>query len=82
MPYATDEDIELAKSLGYEHSRSHQSGDHFGKHTKGAERRVWSIMYGAAAKWQTADIVNGYYTNHLPYKDLSDALRRPLIARK
>ena len=76
MPYATDEEIELAKELGYEHTRSQETGDHFGKHRKGAERRVWSIMYGARIKWQTADIVHGFFVNHLVFEDLSRALRR------
>ena len=81
MPYATDEQLKLAEELGYDHERSQRTGDHFSKHENGVERRVWLYIGRAPAaivRWQTADIVKGYYTNHLPYTHLESALQRDI----
>jgi hypothetical protein len=68
--YATDTEVALGEELGYEHSRDVHRGSRFQR----GERRVWSTYSG----WQTADIINGEYTNHKHYTNLSEALSRAL----
>lgn len=70
MAYATSEQEEEARSLGYIVTRSAKRGSSF---TLGA-RVIWSTRMG----WQTADLMAGYYRNHKFFEDLDEALRREL----
>jgi len=71
MPYASDKEAELAKELGYTHTRNSDVGSRFSKYN----RNIWSTRRG----WQTADLNDdGYYTNHQMFENLTYALRRPL----
>lgn len=83
MSYATDNEVNLAETLGYRWDVNQQRGHSF---TKG-DRHVWACAAdgqrigdaeGPLMAWQTADIINGYFQNHQKFNDLSDALRRPL----
>lgn len=69
MPYVTDNELELAYSLDYKHTRRTQYGDKFER----GHRHVWSTQYG----WKTADLINGCYCNHKMFKYVGDALKRP-----
>lgn len=71
MAYATNTEKYLARLLGYKVSQSVMWGNRFQKE----QRRVWATAEG---NWQTADIVNGYYTNHKLFADVRAALARPL----
>lgn len=78
MPYATEDEVKLATELGYSHQRSHRFGSKF---QNSGDRRIWSIRMSESSSgfgWQTADLENGWYTNHKKFSDLSSALRRPL----
>jgi hypothetical protein len=70
MSYATPEEIKLAMTLNYELTQNTRTGSKF---VNGA-RNVWSTFYG----WQTADLINNKYTNHLTFDSLSNALKRKL----
>lgn len=68
MAYATNEEEELAKHMGYTINRDDRIGSTFDK----GMRRVWPTRIG----WQTADLIDGYYRNHEIFDDLSKALMR------
>lgn len=69
--FATDKEAELAKELGYIHTRNSAVGSRFCKHN----RNIWATQRG----WQTADLSEGgYYTNSQLFENLTGALRRPL----
>lgn len=70
MAYAAVEEERLATKLGYAVFRSEQRGSSFSK----GQRHIWSTRMG----WQTADLINGYYRNHLIFDKLSDALGREI----
>lgn len=74
MAYATEGEIKLSIFLGYKHEQSAQNGSRF---TNGT-RNVWSVQDG----WQTADLINGFYTNHKKFEMLSDALWRKIPGNK
>lgn len=82
MTYATPEEVKLAESLGYQWDANQQRGHHFQK----GNRRVWACSLRADNErlmgWQTADVISDEtgqkMGNHQPYKELQDALRRPL----
>lgn len=67
--YATEQELKVAKEMGYEIERSVQRGHSF----KLGNRHVWGISDG----WQTADIINGLYSGHQKFDDLTSALERP-----
>lgn len=69
MTYATQQEIDHATAKGYAHESDTQLGCSFQK----LARRVWSVRDG----WQTADLIDGQYTNHRKYTDLIEALDRP-----
>ena len=71
MAYASNQEKYLAKLLGYKVSESVMWGTKFYKD----RRRVWSTAEG---RWQTSDLICGYYTDHQLFDDLRDALVRPL----
>jgi len=75
MPYASNEDIELAESLGYTVSRSVMYGHQFSK----GMRRVWACYRCHRIVWQTADEILQHYCNHQVFETLEDALNRPVI---
>lgn len=56
MAYAKDNDLKLAESLGYSIKCNEQIGHTFTL----VNRHIWPIYKG----WQSADLINGYYTNH------------------
>lgn len=78
MTYATPEEVRLAEDLGYTWDKNVQRGHVFRK----GSRHVWATSVwrdrppGRDLCWQTADLVDGRYTNHQKFDDLSDALRR------
>lgn len=37
--------------------------------------RIWAIQEG----WQTADLIDGYFTNHKKFKDLDEAIKYKLL---
>lgn len=78
MTYATENQVRLAQELGYTVTRDQRRGHSF----KRAQRHIWAASRrtedGRVPAWQTADLVDGRYTNHQMFDDLSDALRRPL----
>ncbi|AUR86151.1 hypothetical protein NVP1083O_05 [Vibrio phage 1.083.O._10N.286.52.B9] len=43
-------------------------------------RVVWKTInrLTLSTRWQTADLINGHYTNHLLFNNLTDALKRDL----
>jgi hypothetical protein len=62
----------LAEANGYQYEFSPKIGHTFNK----GHRYVWAIFDG----WQTADMVEGFYRNHLryPQEELEAALGRDL----
>lgn len=68
MTNATQQEIDHATAKGYTHESDTQRGCSFQK----LARRVWSVRDG----WQTADLIDGRYTNHRKYTDLTEALDR------
>ncbi len=78
MSYATDKEVTLAEDLGYEWCKNVSRGHRFAK----GNREIWSVCINEQSLqfgWQTADLVNGSYCNHLKFPELSDALARPLM---
>ena len=75
MPYASKEETQLAESLGYEHEWSQRRGSSFYKTSDSHHaRHIWGTERG----WQTADIIEGVYSDHEHFKNLTDALNRSL----
>ena len=70
MPYATEDERKVSLSLGYTMTEDNHTGSRFIKD----KRHVWCIRPG----WQTANLINGYFTSHAQYTDLTDALKRDL----
>lgn len=66
--YATAKEIEHATECGY----THDCNTHRGSRFERGGRRVWGVHDG----WQTADIIDGLYTNHKKFTDLKEALNR------
>ncbi len=65
----TPEAIDLAMNLNFKVTISPATGTRFER----GDRYIWPIRDG----WQTADLIDGYYTNHQKFDDVMDALRRP-----
>ena len=75
MPYATDEQVKLAESLGYIEERNQQRGSSFSKDT----RHIWPVLVGRyTIKWQTADLLNNRFCNHIKFTDFAEAVARPI----
>ena len=68
MAYSTLDEKDLAKSLGFQITEDSQFGTRFVKQ----QRHIWPTKEG----WQSADLIHGYYCNHLHFKNLKDALYR------
>ncbi len=68
--YSTPTENDLALRLGYEITINTEKGSTF---TKGA-RNVWAVRTG----WQTADLLDGSYQNHMKYNILTKALKRSI----
>jgi len=79
MPYADEGEVKLAESLGYTHETNTNRGSSFVNGT----RHIWSIYNRRTyqTSWQTADLLDNYYGNHVDYKDLAKAIERPLENR-
>lgn len=71
MAYATPDEKRYASLHGYKISESVMFGTKFYQN----RRHIWSTSEG---RWQTADLVDDYYTNHQLFDELKAALRRPL----
>ncbi len=67
--YIPEEAIDLAMNLGYAVLLDPRKGVSLER----GPRRIWSIREG----YQTADLVQGKWTNHQKFDDVIDALRRP-----
>lgn len=66
---------ELAESYGYKVIDKVECGViWYGAFTLGV-RNIWSLTNG---RFQTADLIDGSYTNHKPCSSLEEALSRPL----
>ena len=83
VTYATDLEDAEADKLGFTIHRSAMKGSTFIK----KRRYVWSIVVshsgdpnfsGIWTRWQTADLIEGHFTNHKRFDTLSDALNREL----
>lgn len=68
--YATDAEVEMAKAIGFEVTKSTHSGHKFRMY----DRYIWSVGW----VWITADLNNGSYINHKQYRHLDEALKRSL----
>ena len=72
--YASKQESQLAKDLGFTENRDQHSGSSFDL----GLFRVWAAGVGLEDYgWQTADLdyQSYYYKNHKKFADLSDALR-------
>ncbi len=69
--YIPEEAIDLAMNHGYTVTLSPQKGVRLER----GNRVIWKIRFG----WQTADIIDGKFTNHKKYPDdgILDAIKRP-----
>jgi hypothetical protein len=67
--YAPEEAIDLAMNLNFTVTISPKDGTRFER----GPRHIWGIRSG----WQTADVIDGMFTNHQKFDSVIDALRRP-----
>ena len=70
MSIIAKELLGLAMNLNFSFEFGAKDGWHFHR----GDRRVWNIREG----WQTADLIDGRFQNHLKFENLEDALRRPV----
>ncbi|MDB4461699.1 hypothetical protein N9043_01965 [bacterium] len=59
---------------GYEVKYKLENGYYWHKAFEKENRRVWQIREG----WQTANLIDGRYTNHEKFDNLANALKRGL----
>ncbi len=69
MSYPTTEQIKQAMANSYEVTINNKRGATLQK----GHRHIWE----AYCFWQTADLIDGKYCNHLPFDTLEEAIDRP-----
>jgi len=68
----------LIESYGYKSEIKIEYGYTCHKRFTKGTRNIWKIRDG----YQTADLIGGRYTNHMPFSELQNALNRPLLQLK
>jgi hypothetical protein len=83
--YLTEQQIDAAVARGYAVTISRERGSSARIEQGGITRCVWMIrkaavdpMASGQIAWQTADLVDNFYTNHVAFDDFIDALNRPI----
>ncbi len=74
----TNKEIKLIKTLDYKVTKAEYE---FVERIVKGRRHVWQVCIdheGLIFGCQTADLIDGQYTNHKQFNNLCDALRRPL----
>ncbi|NEN87909.1 MAG: hypothetical protein F6K48_02905 [Okeania sp. SIO3H1] len=72
-----EEEKRIAKNRNYECVPDSRRGGSWCKFNR-RERWVWLCSRGGyGVYWQTADLIDGKYQNHKPFRNLVDALERP-----
>lgn len=64
----------LIESYGYKSETKIEFGCTYHKRFIKGVRNIWETRRG----YQSADLINGKYTNHQEFSELTDALERPL----
>ncbi|AUS02240.1 hypothetical protein NVP2096O_05 [Vibrio phage 2.096.O._10N.286.48.B5] len=75
-----DELKALAESVGYSVIDKIEYNCLYVGSFESGNRVVWKTFnsFTMVTQWQTADLINGHYTNHLLFNNLTDALQRDL----
>ena len=81
MAQPTHDEIQAARDRGYTIEHKVENGHPLVSSFIKDSRHVWSILidrHELVMGWQTADLINGYYTNHKMFDVLTNELNRHL----